>query len=202
MPTRLRVIVTAVTATVLLAALTSGASARNLSITNQQIRSTFRSLEFSIEGVGTNRCELTLEGSLHARTIAKVVDTLLGYITRVTTAGCTLTTAILNLPWHVRYRGFSGTLPDITLLMVRVNRFSFSFGALGFMCLAEPNLEYNLDREPGGRITEIRMTAIPSMPVRSGGGFGCPASTGSFGAPNNGTVTLLGNSNDISVTLI
>jgi hypothetical protein len=189
-------------ASMLMAFAVGSAAARNLSISNQQIRSTFRTMELAVEGIGTDRCDVTLEGSLHARTIAKVVNTLLGYITRVTTAGCTLTTGILNLPWHVRYRGFSGNLPDITLMMVRVIRASFSAGALGFFCLAEVDVEANFDRESGGRIREVRMTEIPNIPVRSGGGFGCPAENGSFRAPNNGTVTLLGNSNDISVTLI
>jgi len=193
---------TALAAAMLMAFAVGSASARTLSISNQQIRSTFRSMEFGVEGLGTDRCDVTLEGSLHSRTIVKAVGTLLGYITRVTTANCTLTTAILGVPWHVRYVSFSGTLPNITLLTVRVSRVSFSAASFGFVCLGEPEVEGNFNREAGGRLTDVRMTAIPAMPVRSGGGFGCPSSTGSFRAPEAGTVTQLGNSNDISVTLI
>src|SRR5215213_5066666 len=201
MPTRIGATLAATLATLMLAALISSASARNLSISNQQIRSAFRSIEIGAEGLGTQMCDLTLEGSLHSRTMLKVVNSLMGYITRVNTANCSLTMAILSLPWHVRYVGFSGTLPNITLLMVKISRFSFSFGSFGFVCLGEPEVETNFNREAGGRLTELRITAIPTLPLRSGGGFGCPSSTGNFRAPTAGTVTLLGNSNDISVTL-
>ena len=186
---RMRAVLTAVLATLLLAAITSSASARNLSISNQQIRLAFASIELAVEGFGRYECAFTLEGSFHTRTITKVANTLLGYITRVSTAACTSTTAILALPWHVRYVGFSGNLPNITLLTVRVSRFSFSFASAGFVCLAEPEIEFNLDREAGGRMREIRMTEVPAMPLRSGGGFGCWLTTGNFRAPNPATPT-------------
>lgn len=202
MPTHSKAAMVGLAAAMLMALAVGTASARNLSSSNQQIRSTFRSIEFSAEGLGTDRCELTLEGSLHGRSMAKVPNTLIGYITRVSTANCTLTTAILSLPWHIRYVGFSGSLPNIILLAVKI-RFFFSFGALGFICLGEPEVEFYFVRETAtGRLTAVDVTAILSFSLRSGGGFGCPSETGSLRAPNNGTLTQLGNSNAITVTLI
>jgi hypothetical protein len=81
------------------------ATARTLSIgPSQQFRETFNDIESSF-GEIRNDCRLTLEGSLHARTIAKVAGALLGYITRFATGQCTQGTTILTetLPWHVRY---------------------------------------------------------------------------------------------------
>lgn len=199
---RMRAVLTVSLAMFLLAAVASATSARNLSVSNQQIRTAFQEVTFGTGGLPGNVCDFTLEGSLHARTIPKVVNSLMGYITRVATANCTLTTAILRLPWHVRYVGFSGTLPDITLLIARISRISFSFGALGFVCLGEPEIEVNFRREAGGRLTGVNVVTNPEFPVRSGGGFGCPSEQAFIEGRNVGTITLLGNSNDISVTLI
>jgi hypothetical protein len=109
-------------ATLLLALNISTASARTLSVSSQNFRGTFNDLEFRVGESTRDDCRVTLEGSLHARTIAKVAGALLGYITRVQTGQCNLGTTILTstLPWHVRYESFSGTLPNITLLVVRV----------------------------------------------------------------------------------
>jgi hypothetical protein len=107
----------ALAATVMALGVTT-AAARNFSVGNQNFRWTFSNLEFEAAGV-TDTCRVTLEGSLHARTIAKVAGSLLGYITRVTTGQCSQGTTILNetLPWHLRYEGFSGRLPNITLII-------------------------------------------------------------------------------------
>jgi hypothetical protein len=93
-----------------------------------------------VEGLGTDRCDLTLEGSFHSRTFPKTPELLIGYLTRVGTANCTLTTTILTatLPWHVRYTGFSGALPDITAIRARIVGVAFSAGAFGFFAYPEP----------------------------------------------------------------
>ncbi|HKG02634.1 MAG TPA: hypothetical protein VKB03_05600 [Conexibacter sp.] len=201
MHTNSKALMVGLAAAMLMAFAVGSASARNFSTSNQQIRSTFRSIEFSAEGLGTDRCDLTLEGSFHGRTMAKVPNSLIGYITRVSTANCTLTTSILSLPWHMRYVSFTGTLPNITLESIKIP-FFFLWGTLGFLCLAEPAIEFYFLREAAGRFIGVDAIALLSFPTRSGGGFGCPSSTGSFRAPNNGTLTLLGTSNAITVTLI
>jgi hypothetical protein len=102
-------------ATVLLAALTSIASAGRLSTSSQQLRATFTSLEF--EGAfGVIRCQVTIEGSFHSRTTTKSLGSLVGYITRAVLGPCSAGTATVlteTLPWHIRYSGFEGTLPEI-----------------------------------------------------------------------------------------
>src|SRR5436853_4359159 len=108
---------TALIAALLLSAAVSTASARNLSTSNQFIRVTWRSLEFVTSAV-TIRCQVTLEGSFHSRTIAKIERSLVGHITRdtVKTESCTNASATADnttLPWHITYEGFRGTLPRI-----------------------------------------------------------------------------------------
>jgi hypothetical protein len=119
-------------ATVMLTAFSSVASAGRLSVSSNLFRVTWRSLEFESAALGTVRCPITLEGSYHARTMAKVNGALVGYITRagIGTAGCTggrATALAETLPWHIRYRSFVGTLPRIAEIVedayaaIRVN---------------------------------------------------------------------------------
>jgi len=125
-------------ATVLLGALVSNASARSFSISNQFIRSSFRSVTF--DGVfGNIVCPVSLEGSLHARIIPKVAGTLIGYITRADLGACQVGRATIlreTLPWHVRYLSFAGTLPNITQLRINVINASFRIQEPFAGCLA------------------------------------------------------------------
>ena len=103
-------------ATVLLGALVSSASARALSYSSQNFRATWNRMNFS-GGIGTVECEVLLQGSLHSRSNAKLVGTLIGYISEGTVIRCSRGGATLlaaSLPWHRRYRGFVGTLPNIS----------------------------------------------------------------------------------------
>jgi hypothetical protein len=130
-------------ATVLLGALTSAASARNLSTSEQSIRATFREMRFS-GGFGTASCELTIEGSFHERTTAKVAGRLVGYLTRSTLGSCSagsVTVLTETLPWHVRYLGFVGTLPNITVTRATIIGVAFRI------------------QEPGGITCLVRSTA-------------------------------------------
>jgi hypothetical protein len=70
-------------------------------------------------------CRVTFEGSFHSRTFSKVARALVGYITSaiVAEAGCTGGSARAlptTLPWHLQYASFTGTLPDITGIRLRV----------------------------------------------------------------------------------
>jgi len=205
MRTRSKLALIGLGATMLMAFGLSTASARNLSISNQNIRSTFENLEFFAEGFSTTTCHVTLEGSLHSRTIPKTVGALLGYITRVTTGNCNNGVTILTatLPWHVRYVGFSGRLPDITLILIRIRRPAFNVeSGVGFRCLSEAELEARFIRNTTtGQITGARLPQI-TVPVRSGGGFGCPVAEAQFRSAEDGRVFLLGTTNLIFVTLI
>jgi hypothetical protein len=117
-----KLLLAAVGATVLLGALVSGASARNLSVSNQNIRASFSSVRFS-GGFGNTQCHLTIEGSFHSRTMAKTAGTLMGYVTSAILGPCVSGTATVSretLPWHVRFSGFNGNLPNITSLINHV----------------------------------------------------------------------------------
>ena len=134
-----KLLLASVGATVLLGALVSTASAGRFEVSNQRIRAIFRAVEFHLPE-STTRCELTIEGSLHSRTTVKRLGTLLGYITRADLGACAAGTATiqqLTLPWHVRYSGFSGTLPEISSIITHVIFVGFRVGESGgTACLA------------------------------------------------------------------
>jgi hypothetical protein len=111
-----KLLLVVVGAAVLLGAFVSSASARNLSTSSQSNTVLWRSLRFS-GGFGTIECEVKVSGSFHSRTITKTVNSLVGYITegaalRCASGGVTINQA--SLPWHRRYKAFTGTLPNIT----------------------------------------------------------------------------------------
>jgi hypothetical protein len=128
----------AIGALALLIALSSAASAGHLSISSQTFRTVWR--EFGFAGpFGTTTCELTLEGSLHSRTIAKVNGSLAGYVTRATLGPCSAGTATIltaTLPWHIRYQSFAGTLPNISSVSLGVINVSIAVREqFGIVCL-------------------------------------------------------------------
>ncbi len=117
-----KLLLAVVGASVLFGALATSASATRLSSSNQRLRATFASAEFG--GLfGTTRCALTLEGTLHTRTIAKTAGLLIGYITAARLGACSAGTATLlteTLPWHTQYASFTGALPEISAVTTNV----------------------------------------------------------------------------------
>jgi len=106
-------------ATVLLGGLAASSSAGRLEKSSQNSRATFARLNFA-GGFGTVECEVVIEGTFHTRTSAKVVGALTGYLTAATVARCARGGATINnasLPWHRRYRSFTGTLPNIAAIV-------------------------------------------------------------------------------------
>jgi hypothetical protein len=207
-------LITTVLATTLLLTLTAAqASARIFRASNQQIRVTWRRLEL-IGSDGTNfaRCPVTLEGSFHAATIAKIRGSLIGYITRPTVGTCEtgrVTVLTATLPWHIVYQSFSGPLPNITRLRFSIIGSSVLVEQLGFRCLLRTTAESPASGEElfgaNGRVEGLKPDETMQIPVGGGlGGFGCPCPTGGWRteASDAGIVTLLGTNNSISVTLI
>jgi hypothetical protein len=100
-----KLLLAAIGATAVFAVLTATATARSLSSTSQFVRAQFRELDF--EGAfGHTMCQVTIEGSLHSRTIAKVRDSLLGYVTAAGIGPCSVGKATMlteTLPWHITY---------------------------------------------------------------------------------------------------
>jgi hypothetical protein len=136
-----RLLLAAVGATVVLGALSSTASARTLSSSSSRIYAAFESVRFRTPEAIVE-CVVTLEGSLHSRTIDKIVERLIGYITSAVLGTCVTGTATIlreTLPWHVRYASFTGTLPNISRLVTHVIGSAFQIRGPGVFepaCLA------------------------------------------------------------------
>jgi len=176
------------------------ATAGKFSLSNQTIRLTFNDMEYRA-GEIRNDCRVTFEGSFHARTFAKVEGSLVGYLTRVTTGQCTLGTTLLTetLPWHVRYQGFSGTLPEITLIIARIFGVSYRVST----CLGSNEIQLRAVRDPVTRAltgVEVPLASNRELPLT---GILCPSPRiGALGSNGNGSVMVLGSSSAITVTLI
>jgi hypothetical protein len=124
-----KILLTALTAALVLGAAVSTASARRLETSNQSYLVNWPSLELvarDLFGVShTVKCPVTLDGSFHSRTLSKVSGQLVGYITtaEVNNAACTgghATVLRTTLPWHVRYDSFTGSLPSINGIRVQL----------------------------------------------------------------------------------
>jgi hypothetical protein len=199
--------------------LATSASARNVSTSEQNVRATFTSLEFA---AGTTiRCRITLEGSFHARTIAKVVGSLMGAVTRAIVAHpCTngeawadngtesepLGTAPNRIPYHLTYESFTGTLPNVTAITGAISRFSFVIqtSIFGLTCRGrygrlEDSVSGTAAREAGGGITSFTPSGRASLVEQLGPSAVCP-STGTFSG--TGTATALSNGARLTITLI
>lgn len=185
-------------ATVLLGALVGSASARSFSTSSQTLRAAFRTVTFR-GAFGNIRCPVTLEGSLHSRTIAKVAGSLIGYITAAALGACESGSATIltaTLPWHVRYASFTGTLPNIATIRINVINASFQVREPAFTCLARSTEASpavgTFTREAGGALTTAAISG--SVPTSCG-------INGSFESTVD-PVTVLNSSTRITVTLI
>jgi hypothetical protein len=196
---------TALMAAVLLASAVSTASARSLSVSNQNIRATWSSLEF-VSAV-TVRCRVTLEGSLHSRTITKRLGTLIGAITRavVDERNCTNGTGrprTETLPWHITYEGFRGTLPNISAVFLLLSRIRFNLIVPG-LCTGDYGISSdNITGQANvasGEFTTLEAVTGRNTATRHSGTAFCPAS-GRFAGQGN--IFLLNSTTRIRVTLI
>jgi len=205
----------------LLAAAIGVASARNISTTNQNIRVTWSSLEFKSEGIATIiSCPVTMEGSLHRRTIAKAPGSLIGAITRarVKQEACVNgriaafngvetyngTAMPTTLPWHLTYNSFVGSLPAIEAVRLALQRFRFGITLPG-LCTAQVGNETDAIVS-SARLEESAIVDLAPLAgsnratvIRRDAGIACPATGEARGI---GTVSLLGATTRISLTLI
>jgi hypothetical protein len=194
-------------AALLLATAVSAASARNLSTSSQTFRATWSNLEFTNSfGFGAVRCALTLEGTFHARTIGKLINSLIGAITRAETAACSGGEAIPRretLPWHRQYGAFAGTLPNITSVTVILSRIRFRAIFPG-LCDAEYGsatdaIRGTLSREAGGAMTTLTPSEDRTTLIRTNSGF-CPERGGFRNTSTS--LTALNSAARITITLI
>jgi len=199
-----KLLLAVVGAAVLLGTLVSSAGARNFSISNQSLRVSYREVTF-LGGATESRCQVTLEGSLHRATMPKVSGSLIGYITSAILGPCATGTATIlreTLPWHIRYHGFTGTLPDITLIRTHVIDLAWRFREVfGANCLirstaAEPVTATFHRRTETHRLEEVTLNGA----IRTGPE--CLQVTKTIGS-DQAKVSLLGTSDTgIFVSLI
>jgi hypothetical protein len=187
-------------AMVLLGAVVATASARNLSVSSQTLRAAFR--EVILNGpFGTIACAVTVEGSFHQRTTAKIQATLVGYITSAILGVCSQGTATLlreTLPWHIRYLSFTGTLPNITTLRANVIgssyriRETFGTSCLGISTAAKPAI-VSFNRDVVTRVaTSASLGGLVPTDCGVEGGF----------TSTLGPITAGNNTTRITITLI
>jgi len=192
----------AIIALVVLTAVAGTASARNFSISNQSIRASFREVIF--RGVfGTTNCQLTLEGSMHWRTIAKIAGQLTGFITAARLGPCAAGTATIlqaGLPWHVRFASFSGALPSITSMTRDLVGAAFSTRETGgISCLVRTTAT-----EPARGILTIGAGGVITGAELGGSirsGAECFGAAGTF-TSSRGVVTVLNSTTAVTLTLI
>jgi hypothetical protein len=205
-----RITATTLAAVLLLAVSVASASANKLSISGQSFRMAWTSMQISGEELEEERttCGVTLEGSFHSRTVAKVAGALIGYITRATAGNCTVGEATMlteTLPWHVMYESFTGTLPAIT---------SARFGITGLtMLIVGGPLRRCLYRfppaAPGGVIANLTGGAVTSIRIDEARRHELFESRLTIrmcrprlGAQGSGTMTTPGTTTKLTITLI
>ena len=194
-------------AALLLAGVLSTASARSLSVTNQNIRVTWANLEFSNEGP-TIRCQVTLEGSLHSRTITKIARTLVGMITRATIAeercaGGPVTPRAL--PWHLTYESFVGLLPTPTAIRFLISRYLFRIVASELACTygtATDNLTFTATINAAREFTEFMPFEGANVSHLLEGLFLCRSERAMASPAGDGLIHVLGTTAKITITLI
>jgi len=209
-----RTILGALVAAAALASFVSSASAAHLRTSSQAFRViwpewtpeiTYGNVTFKVS------CPVTFEGTFHSRTIEKTVGTLFGYFTRATMneAMCTsrelpetrLKLLTETLPWHMRYRSFSGLLPNITAVAfdvlgpaIQVNGLPFAGICLYATTTAAPlGDQFDLS----GGVVSYRTGGF--IPLREGNGL-CAERAALSGS--GGRTTMQGSTSLITVTLI
>ena len=199
-----KLLLAAMSATVLLGALTSTASAGRLEIDETRISAMWRDVIFALP-FGNTDCEVTLEGTLHSRTMVKTLGTLMGYITRaILRRPCHAGESTIlteTLPWHISYSGFQGTLPEITSIIVHVVGAAFRVREPGGVnCLARSSATRpavgTFHRDPvTHHIIEVSISG--RLPT----GIECFGAEGTFSS-SEGTMSRSGSNSLVSVSLI
>jgi hypothetical protein len=210
MSSRVNAILAVAAAAALMATAVGSASAGRLSLSSRTFRVTWTALEFAEPTFGVSiRCPVTFEGSFHSSTIAKVAGSLIGYITRAPLASSACTggagegAALGNesLPWHIRYDGFAGTLPNITMVKLRILGKREPEIVRGFSCLYHPQimgLPVELLIGAGGTITGFQFESEGIL-EKLMGGIQCPPIIRDIGL---GRFTVLGTTTAVTLRLI
>jgi hypothetical protein len=200
-------------ATVVLAVVVEVASASRFAVSNQRIRATWAALALEFgSGLGTVRCAVTLEGSFHSSTFAKVTGSLIGLVTRarmqqpctggvVRVLNGTETGSTNTLPWHLRYDSFRGSLPAVTAIRLQIVGFGFYFTLMETRCLyastaARPIFATYL---PG--VEEEIFRVPPSLSLEGRVSENVGGCLGTMGVAGMSRLTVLGGSEEVRLQL-
>lgn len=134
------------------------------------------------------RCRITLNGIYHARTHAKTAGLLVGRVVSFQVeASCVgLTIPIAMLPWHRRYRGFTGTLPTMTATIEGIVGMQLVLQNEVARCTVtttEANPAVIIDsasREGGGGLVYTTGRFDESFSIPLSGGFPCELGSVTF----------------------
>ena len=201
MQRRSTLLLAALTAALLLAACVTSASANRLSFSERTFRITWAPMTFIYELAEGRRanCNLTLEGSFHNSTFAKVPNSLIGYVTRAAIAPCLVTVLRETLPWHVLYGSFSGTLPTISSIHIRIVGISMRVNEFG--CLARATAVRPMEFNPalvGGVFTSVPAESRIGLLMS---GF-CEEENFRYASTGRSALTRLGTTTALSLRLI
>jgi hypothetical protein len=197
MRTRTKLLLAGLTAALAFGAFLSTSSANRLAFSGRTWRATFNKIQFI--GFATVECHVTIEGSFHSRTISKVLEALVGYVSRLTVdetkcTGGSVRALTETLPWRISYGGFEGTLPIITGIDIRVIGAAFLVQVAGIApatCLytsstASP-MKSIMNRNTATGVAEsLRIDESAGIPFTSG--------TSSFACGNSGRRSATSNS--------
>jgi len=194
---RSKLLLAVVGATVLLGALVASASAGRLEISSLNTRVTWARINYT-GGFGTVECEAVIEGTYHSRTIVKTTGSLVGYVTAANITRCARGGATVNretLPWHDRFNGFTGTLPNITTVGGRVVGTSWRIRepTFGITCTATAEENHAII----GNYTLSAGTVAEVSVGITGGGISC----GSFEGTLSGNTTNADNRSGARLTV-
>lgn len=208
---RSKLLLAGLTAALVLSVAVTSASANRLSVDNKTFRVTWAPLSLVAEALSEPiNCSVTFEGSFHSNTIVKSEGLLIGHVYRASLGPCNGGgSATINqeaLPWHIRYRGFTGTLPNITGVVLGLvgAKFTVHDNGTGLTCVTTTTAT-----NPGIGITNVNTTthlietirANENAPIPLRGNFFCEiGGNGVF--VGNGTVRLQNSTTRIRLTLI
>ena len=162
-------------AVMIIAAFAGAGVGGKLSLSSATFKGTSAEGQFENETGGRGQrivCPVTLEGSFHRTTVAKVARSLVGHVTRATVNSCsagTMSVLTETLPWHVQYGGFAGTLPNMSSVSLSIVGMGASWTFIGITCLgrSEASTPVGLfaDRNGAGTLTGFRLDESLPFPI-------------------------------------
>jgi hypothetical protein len=181
MRTRSKLLLAGLAAALVLCAAIGTADARRFELSEQHIRATWAEFTLTDTSLFKSVCPVTIEGSFHSRNLSKVSGQLIGYITVALTNknGCKPEfsfrslwfdeNGIENLPWHVRYDSFSGTLPAIVSIRIQLIGMGVKFvgTTCEYLSSAASPAYWRLSLE-AGRVTQVSWVETTRIPRING----------------------------------